>query len=118
MAEKGYKKLIVWQKAEDMAFAIYTKTKSFPKEEVYGLTAQLRRAALSVPTNIAEAMGRQNKNETRQFVNVALGSLTEVESLLGFSRRLEYLSDKEFAELEKSREQVGQLLWGLYRSLK
>ena len=72
---KGYKKLKVWQKADELALAIYIESKKFPKEEIYGITSQLRRAALSVPTNIVEGSGRQNKKEFRQFVNIALGSL-------------------------------------------
>ena len=77
--EKGYKKLIVWRKADELAYQIYLETKKFPKDEVYGITSQLRRAAFSVPTNIVEGTGRQGKNEMRQFVNIALGSLAETE---------------------------------------
>lgn len=65
--EKGYKKLIVWQKADALAFEVYLETKNFPKEEIYGMTSQLRRAALSIPTNIVEGTGRQGKNELRHL---------------------------------------------------
>ena len=85
MGEAGYKKLIVWQKADELAYQIYLTTKTFPKEEIYGITSQLRKAALSVPTNIVEGYGKQSKNELRQFLNTALGSLAEVEYLLSFS---------------------------------
>jgi len=116
MCEKGYKKLIVWRKADELAFQIYRITKDFPWEERSGITSQLRRSALSVPTNIAEAMGRQNKNETRQFINIALGSVGEVEYLLSFSQRLSFISDDSFMALEAERQEVGRLLFGLYRS--
>ena len=82
MDEVGYKKLIVWQKADELAYQVYIETRNFPKEEIYGITSQLRRAALSVPTNIVEGYGRQSKNELRRFTNIALGSLAEVKYLI------------------------------------
>ncbi len=114
--EKGYKKLIVWQKADELAFQIYLATKEFPKEEIYGVTSQLRRAAVSVPTNIVEGMGRQGKNENRQFMNIALGSLAETEYLLEFCFRLGYLTKENFQRLEDIRQEVGALLWKFYKS--
>lgn len=94
MSEVGYKKLTVWRKADELAYRIYLATRSFPKEERYGITSQLRRAALSVPTNIVEGYGRQGRNELRQFANIALGSLAEVRYLIDFSSRFDYLSDE------------------------
>ncbi len=118
MQEKGYKKLIAWQKADELAFQIYRITKDFPREERLGITSQLRRAALSVPTNLAEAMGRQGKNESRHFINIALGSVTEVEYLLGFSKRLGFLSEDVFRTLDAERQDVSNLLFGLFRSFQ
>ena len=115
--EVGYRKLLVWQKADELAIAVYQATKVFPSDEVYGITSQLRRAALSVPTNIVEGSGRQGKRELKQFSNVALGSLAEVEYLLGFCRRLGYLSEQQYQTLEEKRKSVGGLLWNFYRSL-
>lgn len=114
--EKGYKKLIVWQKADELAYQIYLETKKFPKDEVYGITSQLRRAAISIPTNIVEGTGRQNKNELKQFVNIALGSLAETEYLLEFCCRLRYLSEENYQKLEDCRKDVGGLLWNFYKS--
>lgn len=88
--EVGYKKLIVWRKTDELAFKIYEITKNFPKEEIYGIISQIRRAALSIPVNIAEGHARQNRNEFRQFANIALGSLGEVRYLLEFSFKLGY----------------------------
>ena len=118
MGEVGYKKLTVWQKADELAYQIYVVTKNFPKEEAYAITSQLRRAALSVPTNIVEGYSRQSKNELRQFVNIALGSLAEVRYLLDFSIRLEYLDAERQRMLEGLAEEVGKLLWKFYQSLK
>ena len=114
--EKGYKKLIVWQKADELALQVYIESKRFPKDEVYGITSQLRRAAISIPTNIVEGTGRQNKNELKQFVNIALGSLAETEYLLEFCFRLTYLSEANYNRLESLRKEVGGLLWKFYLS--
>ncbi len=81
---KGYKKLFVWQKADELAYQVYLASKKFPRDEIYGITSQLRRAVLSVPTNLVEGSGRQGSGERKQFINIALGSLTEVEYLLSF----------------------------------
>jgi four helix bundle protein len=117
MGEAGYKKLIVWHKADELAYQTYMATKVFPKEEIYGITSQLRRAALSIPTNIAEGYGRQGKNELRQFVNIALGSLAEVRYLLDFALRLKHLDDEKHKSLQNSANEVGKLLWKFYKSL-
>jgi len=114
--EKGYKKLLVWQRANELAKSIYLSTKQFPKDELYGITSQLRRSSLSIPTNIVEGSGRQNKNEFRQFVNIALGSLAETEYLLEFCLELKYLTSEDFTRLEYLRKNVGGLLWNLYKS--
>jgi four helix bundle protein len=115
--KKGYKKLFVWQKADELAFKIYIATKNFPKEELYGLTSQLRRASISVAVNLVEGYGRQNQKETKHFVNIALGSLAETEYLLDFSFRLNLFSDQSFGELYLLREETGRLLWRFYKCL-
>ena len=117
LMEKGYKKLLVWQKADDLALRIYKATKDFPREETYGLTSQLRRAAISVPTNIVEGCGRQGRKELKHFANIAMGSLAETEYLLELSCRLAYLSVEEHKEIETMRAYVGALLWRFYSSL-
>lgn len=117
LMEKGYKKLIVWQRADLLAKEIYKASKLFPKEEVYGVVSQLRRAALSVPTNIVEGCGRQGKNELRQFANIALGSFAETEYLLEFCKDIGYVNAEEYQRLENLRQDTGCLLWRLYKSL-
>ena len=114
---EGFKGLIVWQKAYGLALDIYKKTKEFPKNEQYGLISQIRRAAISVSANIAEGYDRRHRKEYVQYLSIARGSLSEVETYLLFSKDLEYASDQAFVELENKRQEVGRLLNGLIRSL-
>ncbi len=117
MVRAGYEKLIVWQRADKLAYQVYLATKGFPKDELYGMTSQLRRAALSVPTNIVEGYARQGKTEFRRFANIALGSLAEARYLLGFCLRLRYLKAEQHGVLETLAEEVGRLLWKFQQSL-
>ncbi len=82
---QNYKNLIVWQKADSLAFEIYKTTKDFPKSEIFGITSQIRRSALSVAVNIVEGYGRKSKAEFSRFIDIAVGSLAETEYLLEFS---------------------------------
>lgn len=112
----SYKKLLVWQVADELAKQIYVETRSFPKSEIYGLISQLRRAALSIVLNILEGWSRNNKNEFRQFLRIALGSLAETRYLLEFAYGQKYLSERRFRELMAQLERCGQLLWKLFKS--
>lgn len=114
----GYKKLNVWKKADELAFQIYIATRDFPKEEIYGITSQLRRAGLSVPTNIVEGYSRQGKKELKHFINIGMGSLGETRYLLDFSSRLRYLNRSKYTSLEQLGAEVGKLLWRFYESIK
>lgn len=114
---KSYKKFIAWQNAHSLALKVYAVSKSFPKDELYGITSQIRRAALSVPTNIVEGAGRQGQRELKNFLNIALGSLAEVEYLLEFSRDAGYITDVQYDELDDLRRKAGSPLWNFYRSL-
>ncbi len=114
--EKGYKKLLIWQKADELAYQVYLATKTFPKDELYGLTSQLRRAASSIPINIVEGAGRQNRNEFKQFINIALGSLAETEYLLNFCFRLGYLDKERYEQIESLRAETGAMLYCFYKS--
>jgi four helix bundle protein len=91
----SYRKLIVWQKAMTLAKDIYTLTQSFPKEELYGLTSQLRRCAVSIPSNIAEGRGRGGDKEFIRFLQIALGSLYELQTQLELSVELGFAHDNE-----------------------
>jgi four helix bundle protein len=114
---QSYRDLIAWQKGIELVAAIYRATQTFPKEEVYGLTSQLRRAAVSIPSNIAEGQGRKSKPEFRHFLHNAAGSLMEVETQLTIAAVLCYLSqDKEAALLQQTNE-LGRIINGLILSL-
>jgi len=114
----GYKKLIAWQKSHELALQIYKITLNFPREETFGITSQLRRAALSVPTNIVEGHARHNKKEFCRFLMIAMGSLTEVEYLLEFALTQGYISEGDFQQISQLRLETGHILWKLYNSQK
>ena len=112
MAVQSYRELIAWQKAMDFVAEVYRVTRKFPKDEMYGVTSQLRRAGVSIPSNIAEGQGRQTTGEFRQFLGHARGSLLETETQILLSERLEYL-DHETAEIPlKQSAELGRILNG------
>jgi four helix bundle protein len=117
MAQERWEKLEVWRQADEMAYQVYMKTKEFPKEEIYGLTSQLRRSALSVPTNIVEGYSRKGDRELARFLNVSLGSLAESKYLIYFSHRLTYLGDKEYLALKSGYDKLGKNLWKFYETV-
>ncbi|HSF31161.1 MAG TPA: four helix bundle protein [Candidatus Tectomicrobia bacterium] len=112
---RDYKDLVVWQKAMELVTAIYKATNTFPKEELYGLTSQIRRAAVSVPSNIAEGQGRKTRGEFRQFLGQAKGSLAELETQLLIAHNLGYLED--CSALLAQQAEIARLLNGLLNSL-
>jgi four helix bundle protein len=117
MTVRSYRDLIVWQKAMDLVVQCYNLTKNFPNSELYGLTSQLRRAAVSIPSNIAEGHGRSS---TKAYVNhlmIAHGSLMELETQLILSARLDYCSTEESQATLKTTEEIGRMIQGLKRSL-
>lgn len=115
---KGYRKLIVWQKADQLAFSVYGVTKKYPKEEMFGITSQMRRCAVSVPANIVEGYARRGVKEEANFCNIAYGSIAELEYFLDFSLRLEYLTEKDYNQLMTLRDETARLLMGYIKSLK
>lgn len=115
---KDFRKLEVWAKAHDCALNVYRLTATFPSEERYGLTSQLRRACVSVPTNIAEGCGRNTDAELRRYLEIAMGSASEVEHLLLLSRDLGYLSSELHQPSADSVVEVKRMLTGLILKLK
>lgn len=113
----SYRDLRVWQKSMDLAEHIYRATEEFPKAEIYGLTSQLRRAAISVPSNIAEGQGRTSRGEFRQFLGNARGSLLELETQLNLANRLAYLDDESLSMLCQECTSVSAMLNGLIASM-
>jgi four helix bundle protein len=110
---KGHRDLVVWQKAMTLVSDIYRATRNFPKDELYGLTGQIRRAAVSVPSNLAEGHGRNSRKEFRQFIGQARGSLTELETQLEIARNLGYLPPANASELLSQATEIGRMLNGL-----
>jgi four helix bundle protein len=113
-----YQDLIAWQKAKVLATEIYRATENFPKSEMYGLTSQLRRAAVSVPSNIAEGQGRLTKGEFCHFLGQARGSLLELETQLAISVDLSFLQQTEFKQLQERSAEVCRILNGLIDSVR
>ncbi len=114
---KSHRDLIVWQKAMDLVVATYHASKCFPKEEAYGLTAQMRRAAVSIPANIAEGQGRRLAGEFHQFLAHSRGSLLELDTHLELAFRLDYLNTEQHYAIHQRVDEVGRLLNGLMRSV-
>lgn len=115
---RTYRELVVWQKAMDLAVAVYRESAVFPIEETYGLRAQLRRSAVSVPSNIAEGQGRKSTREFLHRLSIAHGSLQEAETQILRSVRLAYLKAREADSLLVSSSEVDRLVNGLYASLE
>jgi four helix bundle protein len=107
---EDFKKLRVWQSAHELTLGIYRSSKTFPKEETYGLTSQLRRAASSVGANIAEGCGRRSDGEMRRFLQIARGSANELEYHLLLARDLDYLSATDFDDLETRVLEIQRML--------
>ena len=111
-----HKDLKVWQKSIDMVVEIYLATSTFPKDELYGLTSQIRRASVSIPSNIAEGYGRFSDKELIRFLFISLGSASEVETQLIICNRLNYLLEKDFNNLSLLNNEIIKMLAGLIRS--
>jgi len=110
---KTYKDLIVWQKAYCLAVGIYKTTKTFPANEIYGLTSQLRRASVSIASNLAEGSKRGTKKDFAQFIRIAQGSTAEIETQLMIAKEIDYLNEKDFNLLMDELNQISRMLTGL-----
>jgi four helix bundle protein len=115
---QSYRDLMAYKKSYQLTLDVYNSTKKYPKEELFGIVSQMRRSAVSIPCNIAEGYCRNHRKEYVQFLNIALGSCGELETLLSLSKDLGYLSQSEFENLYGSRAEVSRILWKLADSLK
>jgi len=115
---KSYKDLLAYQKAYELALEVYKITKNFPKEEVYGLVSQARRATVSIPSNIAEGYRRGSRKEYIQFLNIAYGSAAELETQISLAYDLNMLNEESYRRVIGLSEEVSKLLFSLIRSLK
>ncbi len=113
---KGHQKLELWKRSIEFVTTIYKLTESFPKGEVYGLVQQMRKSAVSIPSNIAEGAGRNSKNEFKQFLSIAQGSTAELETQILIARNLGFIEDPELLLTEL--DELSKMLIGLARALK
>lgn len=113
---KGHHKLDVWKRGIEFVTKIYKLTEGFPKSEIYGLVQQMRKSAVSIPSNIAEGAGRNSKNEFKQFLSIAQGSIAELETQLLIARNLGFI--KEPGSLLTELDELSKMLIGLVRALK
>lgn len=118
MGVRTHKDLEVWKKSIDLVTLLYKVTGSFPKEEMYGLTSQIRRAAVGIPSNIAEGSARNHDNEFRQFLYIALGSAAELDTQLIIARRLIYVNDTDFNQITNELNTISKMIQGLIKSIK
>ena len=115
---KDFRQLKVWEKAHLLAVSIYKVTKGFPKEEIYGLTSQIRRAAVSIPNNIAEGCGRGSDADLAHFLQIGMGSSSEVEYLLLLSRDLGLMGNADYEQLNLQIVEIKRMLSGLIKTLR
>ena len=115
---RSHRDLIVWQKAMNLVEAVYKATASFPKEETYALTSQIRRAVVSIPANIAEGQGRRLSKEYLYFLANARGSLLELDTHLEIAVRLKYLNREDYSQLRDQLDEVAKILNGLMRAVE
>jgi four helix bundle protein len=115
---KSFRDLLVWQRAIQLSVAIYRLTQGFPREEIYGMTSQMRRSAVSVPSNIAEGHGRLSTGEYRQFLGIARGSNFELQTQLEIARALEFGNSKLLDEAEGLSHEVGKMIHGILEGIK
>ena len=116
MKTKSFKDLIVWQKSYKLVLEIYKITKNFPRTEIYGLSQQMRKAAVSIPSNIAEGYGRKHKAEYKQFLSIAYGSLLELETQYSLAVDLKYVGKCEF--IENLLKEVGAMLYRMLNPIR
>ncbi|HEY1500627.1 MAG TPA: four helix bundle protein [Acidobacteriaceae bacterium] len=111
-------KLIVWERAIALCTAVYVLTRKFPREEIYGLTSQLRRASVSIASNIAEGYGRGSRGQYRQFLEIGMGSYMELQTQLLIAERLGFVDSTEFEKVESLASEVGRMLSAMLSKLR
>ncbi|HEV2672793.1 MAG TPA: four helix bundle protein [Gemmatimonadales bacterium] len=115
---KPYERLHAWQVAHQLVLTIYRTTQSFPKNELYGLTSQARRAAFAVAANIAEGSAKKGAREFRRYLDIAVGSLSELTYILLLAKDLNLLQESTWEEIDDLRNRVGAVTWKLYVSIR
>jgi len=114
----NFRKLIIWQKAMNLVTKTYDSTKNFPKEEIFGLTSQIRRCSVSIPSNIAEGHGRESNKEYLRFLNILIGSLFELQTQLEIAKNIAYLTDEDFNTLYEDSREIERMLVPFINKIK
>lgn len=115
---KSYRELLIWQKSIQVVTNIYKLTRDFPKEELFGLTSQMRRCAISIPSNIAEGFGRNSQGDFKRFLNISLGSTYELQTQIEISQNLEYLNTENYKYLMESCVELEKMMNSLVSKIK
>lgn len=118
MDYRPHRKLVVWNKSMELVREIYQTTATFPKNEEYGLSSQMRRAAVSVPSNLAEGAARKGNKEFKQFLNIAQGSLSELDTQIELAKMLNYIEDEVYTRAMTKMTEISKMLYGLAKTLK
>lgn len=113
-----FKDLLIWQKAMTLVTKVYQSTKLFPKEELFGLTSQIRRSAVSIPSNIAEGYGRDGKNDYLKFLNISLSSLFEMQTQIEIAKNIDYLNENDFTILYNDSRELERMLISFINKIK
>ncbi|WP_271784343.1 four helix bundle protein [Aquimarina algiphila] len=114
---RDFKELKVWKKSHELCLLIYDVTKQFPNEEKFGIVSQIRRASVSVPTNISEGCGHDSNNEFKRYLRIASGSISEVEYLLILSKDLNYISNEQWSNLSDEVISIKKMLFNLVKAI-
>jgi four helix bundle protein len=114
----NYKDLIIWQKAVDLSVKVYELTKDFPKDEMYGLTSQMRRCSVSIASNIAEGSGRNTKKDFNNFLGISYGSICELETQLIIAKNVGFLEGNKLEVMQRDINELQKMIWAFKRSLK
>jgi four helix bundle protein len=114
----NFRKLLIWQKSMVLVTKIYTVTNNFPKEEVFGLTSQIKRSAISIPSNIAEGRGRESSKEFLRFLKISIGSLFELQTQLEIAKNIIYLDEENFNNLYEDTRELERMIVSLTNKIK
>lgn len=113
-----FRKLLIWQKSMALTTKIYFSTNHFPKEEIFGLTSQIRKSSVSIPSNIAEGSGRESNKDFLRFLNISIGSLFEMQTQLEIAKNITYLNQEEFNNLYEDSREVERMLVAFIKKIK
>ena len=113
-----FRDLLIWQKSMTLITQIYQSTNQFPKEEIFGLTSQIRRNAISIPSNIAEGFGRESKQDFLRYLNISIGSLFEFQTQLEIAKNINYLNENEFNNIFEDSREIERMLVSFIKKLK